>query len=282
MADRGPVVLLTGLSGAGKGLAARTFEDLGWQVVDNLPPRLVPVAADGRRGPICLVCDTRSGETEAILPSLDQLDPPARLIFLDATDEELVKRFKETRRSHPLFAQTQGILPAIAAERAALAAVKGRADLVIDTSVLAPADLRALLRARFGAGDDQLQPLTVTVASFGFKHGIPLDADLVFDVRFLRNPHYEPDLRAKDGRDPEVDAFVMADERTPCVLERLFDLVGWSLPHYVQEGKAYLTVAIGCTGGQHRSVVVAERLGRFVRERGYPVLIQHRDAERGR
>lgn len=274
------MVLLTGMSGAGKALAARYFEDLGWRVVDNLPPRLLPQVASGDGPPLCLVCDVRGGETEALLPAIQALAPQPTLLFLDASDEELVKRFKETRRPHPLFLSAGGILPAIAAERALLAPLRERADIRIDTTGLAPADLRTELMYRFAAADERHPPLTVTVASFGFKHGTPLDADLLFDVRFLNNPFYCERLRDRDGRDPEVDAFVQADERTGCFLEKLYDLVGWTLPHYIAEGKAYLTIGIGCTGGKHRSVVIAERLGRFLAERGYRVLIQHRDATR--
>lgn len=277
-----PVVVLTGLSGAGKWLAARTFEDLGWRVVDNLPPRLMAQVIDGNDAPLCLVCDTRGGDTESLLPSLAALPTRPVLLFLDATDEELVKRFKETRRPHPLFAQAGGILPAIAAERDRLASIQGEADLVIDTTGLPPAELRARLTERFADADHRRHPLTVTVASFGFKYGCPLDADLVFDVRFLKNPFYDPTLKPRDGRDPAVEAFVLADERTECFLTRLFDLVGWSLPHYVSEGKAYLNIAIGCTGGKHRSVVVAERLARFVGERNFPVVVHHRDIGRER
>lgn len=290
MTERAPGVVLSGMSGAGKHLAARVFEDLGWRVVDNLPPRLLP---DLARDPhderaLCVVCDVRAGRADLdnLLPVLDALRggegiPAAfTLLFIDASDPVLVQRFKETRRTHPLFGQngSGGIAPAITAERDLLQVVKERADKILDTSGMAPADLRAELVALFGEPFQRRHPLTVTIASFGFKHGSPLDADLVFDVRFLRNPHYVDALRPFDGRDARVEKYVMDDERTGCFLDRLYDLVGWSLPHYVSEGKAYLTIAVGCTGGRHRSVVVAEKLAAFVRERGYPVFVQHRDA----
>jgi RNase adapter protein RapZ len=284
------LVVLTGMSGAGKQLASRFFEDARWRVVDNLPARLLPELAasrgDAKAEPLCVVCDVRGGDIESLLPTLDHLKRDGHallLLFLEAADEELVRRFKETRRPHPLFDAAGGILPAIAEERRRLNPLKERADIVLDTTGLAPADLHAALREAFTAtGEFRQHPLTVTVASFGFKHGTPLDADLLFDVRFLRNPHYEDALRPKTGRDADVEAYVMADERTAAFLERLYDLVGWTLPHYVAEGKAYLTIGIGCTGGKHRSVVVAERLARFLRERGYRVLLQHRDVERDR
>ena len=180
-----------------------------------------------------------------------------------------------------MFDQENGILPAIAKERNLLAAVKERAGIVIDTTGLSPGDLRARLLDTFTPQNAPRQhPLTVTVASFGFKHGTPLDADLLFDVRFLRNPHYVDELRPLTGKNALVEAYVMGDERTDAFLDRLYDLVGWSLPHYVSEGKAYLTVAIGCTGGRHRSVVVAEKLGKFLTDRGYRVLVSHRDSHR--
>lgn len=279
------VVVLTGMSGAGKQSAQRTFEDLGWRVVDNLPPRLLPLVAaqstDDDDKPLCLVCDVRGGHIVDLLPAYEVLcETGARpvLLFLDASDETLLRRFKETRRTHPLFAETSGIIPAIAREREYLAPLKERADRVIDTSALAPSELRGLLMDEYASPERKQHPITVTVASFGFKHGMPQDADLLFDVRFLSNPFYIPELKGHTGLDSEVEQYVMADERTEAFLERLYDLVGWSLPHYVAEGKAYLTVGIGCTGGKHRSVVVAEKLATFLRERGYRVLVQHRDA----
>lgn len=276
------VVVLTGMSGAGKQAAASCFEDMGWQVVENIPPRLFSPLLSGmpKEAPLCLVNDVRGGEFETLVPGLMSLPQTPTLVFLEATDDELVRRFKETRRTHPLFLQAGGILPAITQERQCLATLKERADLVVDTTGITIAELRAFLRERFAAPVQQQQPITVTVASFGFKHGTPLDTDLLFDVRFLRNPYYNQSLRNKDGRDSEVEAFVLSDERTPDFLERLYELVGWSLPHYIQEGKAYLTIGIGCTGGKHRSVVVTEKLAAFLTARGYRVLVQHRDVER--
>ncbi len=283
--DASRIVVLTGMSGAGKQAAQRTFEDLGWRVVDNLPPRLLPMVAAQRPDdddlPLCIVCDVRGGHIADLLPAYDALgDTGVRpiLLFLDASDETLLRRFKETRRTHPLFDETGGIIAAIAKEREYLAPLKERADRVVDTSALAPGELRGLLMDEYATPERKQHPITITVASFGFKYGMPQDADLLFDVRFLSNPFYIPELKGHSGLDPEVERFVMADERTEGFLERLYDLVGWSMPHYVAEGKAYLTVGIGCTGGKHRSVVVAEKLATFLRERGYRVLVQHRDA----
>lgn len=285
------------MSGAGKQLAARYFEDMGWRVVDNLPPRLLPlmVGAEAHNGvdsdnpfpPLCLVCDVRSGATDDLLPAVERLraigNATVSLLFLEASDSSLVQRFKETRRTHPLFLEASGILPAIARERALLGSVREQADMVLDTTGLAPSELRGLILDAFGAeGSLRQHPLTVTIASFGFKHGTPLDADLLFDVRFLKNPYYVDELRPIDGRCAPVEQYVMEDERTGGLLDRLYDLVGWSLPHYVDEGKAYLTIAVGCTGGRHRSVVVAEKLAGFVSARGYRVLTQHRDVDRDR
>jgi len=276
-----PVVLLTGLSGAGKGVAARIFEDMGWQVVDNLPPRLIAQAVESRTGPLCLVCDVRWGDVESIERGVQESGALLRTVFLDASDDELVRRFKETRRPHPLYRAAEGILPAIRMERERLGALRASADLCIDTTPLSPSDLRRILRERFSP-DSAPFSIQVTVASFGFKHGIPLDADLVFDVRFLRNPYYNPGLRDLDGTNSAVDGYVMEDPRSGEVLERLRDLIIWSLPSYVHEGKAYLTVAIGCTGGRHRSVAMAGRIAEAVADAGYAVRVEHRDLGRNR
>lgn len=283
------LVVLTGMSGAGKQLVARYFEDMKWRVVDNLPPRLLPDLVreeardtDGRT--LCAVCDMRGGHIEDLIPTLEHMEQNglcATLFFLEASDEELLHRFKESRRPHPLFDDSEGILPAIAKERHLLNPLRARADIVLDTTGLSPQELRNALLDSFAAtGELRQHPLTVTIASFGFKHGTPLDADLLFDVRFLKNPHYNDSLRPRDGRDPDVEAFVMADERTTCFLDRLYDLVGWTLPHYISEGKAYLTIGIGCTGGKHRSVVVSEKLAKFLQDRGYRVILQHRHVKR--
>lgn len=287
------LVILTGMSGAGKALAAKTFEDMAFTVVDNLPPVLLPELVEkclgvGDQPPasrLAVVVDARAGSFFA------GLDPALRLVqergvkptmlFLDATDAVLVQRFKETRRKHPLFDEYGGILGSIRAERELLESVKEGADKVIDTTDLTPPQLRGLLVADFALEPDKNQGLTVTVTSFGFKYGLPLDADLVFDVRFLLNPHYVDALRPYDGRDARVEEYVYRDPDTVPFLNKLYDLMDWSIPQYVEEGKAYLTVAIGCTGGRHRSVLVSEKLGGHLRDKGYRVLVQHRDVGKG-
>ena len=283
------LVVITGMSGAGKALAAKAFEDMGYGVTDNLPPPLLPALVEQCRvndagegaARLAVVCDARAGaEFSRLAPALEQVKAQgvaATVLFLDASDAVLVQRFKETRRRHPLFDAHGGILQGIQAERALLEATKESADKTVDTSDLAPAQLREALVSDFALFPDKNQGLTVTVTSFGFKYGLPLDADLVFDVRFLINPHYIDSLRPFDGRDPKIEAYVMQDPDAGVFLGKLYDLIDWSVPQYVEEGKAYLTVAIGCTGGRHRSVLVAEKLGAHLQERGYRALIQHRD-----
>jgi len=283
------LVVITGMSGAGKAQAAKAFEDMGYAVTDNLPPPLLPALVrqyreDGEHGGVdrlAVVADARAGAffgglTSALLEVKEQ-GVAATVLFLDASDTVLVQRFKETRRRHPLFDASGGILQGIQAERNLLEATKEDADKTIDTSDLTPAQFREALVSDFTLFPDKNQGLTVTVTSFGFKYGLPLDADLVFDVRFLINPHYIDSLRPFDGRDPKIEAYVMQDPDAGVFLGKLYDLIDWSVPQYVEEGKAYLTVAIGCTGGRHRSVLVAEKLGAHLQERGYRALIQHRD-----
>jgi UPF0042 nucleotide-binding protein len=278
--------VITGLSGSGKSLALRVFEELGYYCVDNIPPSLLPQLADltdgGEVDRIACVVDVRAGpHLPELLPALlalkeRRIEP--ELIFLESTDEVLVNRFKETRRKHPLLRREGGILPSLEAERALLIELKARADRVIDTSDYTPRALAVLLGELFG--DESPVGLTVSVLSFGFKHGLPLDADLVFDVRFLANPHYVRELRWQDGRSEAVREYVMEDPLTGPLLARLCDLIEFTIPHYIAEGKAYLTIAVGCTGGRHRSVVVAEEIGRFLRSKSYEPLVQHRDAKK--
>ena len=317
-------VIITGISGSGKSLALRIFEDMGFYCVDNMPPALIPqlallcqgdkgqgsgVGASGTgsgAGPVerehptpntqhptpcpspcgarvACVTDVRAGahlaELEPALRELAQHGITPQFLFLDASDSVLVNRFKETRRKHPLLVPSGGILGSIAAEREMLKELKERADKVIDTSDYNPRALSRTLSDLFGQNGSR-EGLTINVTSFGFKHGLPLDADLVFDVRFLANPHYVRELRWQDGRDQAVRSFVMEDPVTQPFLEKLFDLVGLTLPEYVAEGKAYLTIAIGCTGGRHRSVTVTEELAAFLRGKGYDPLVQHRDAKK--
>jgi UPF0042 nucleotide-binding protein len=280
--------------------------------VDNIPPALIPQLAElcrsftndagavtvgaGRAGvarsraasddshkKIACVIDVRSGcFLEGLGPALEALeakDVRPHILFLDADDSTLVNRFKETRRRHPLLADTGGILGSVAAERERLQELKERADKVIDTSDYTPRSLAAALAEYFGAEAGPAGPI-ISILSFGFKHGLPLDADLVFDVRFLANPHYVRELRWHDGRNQGVIDYVRQDPLTEPFLCRLFDLVDFTLPQYIREGKAYLTIAIGCTGGRHRSVFVAEELARFLRSKSYHPVVHHRDAKK--
>lgn len=287
-------VVITGPSGAGKTLALHSFEDAGYYAVDNLPPALLPALGafcreQGYKGG-AVVVDTRSGKAFAELPvvleELRKAGFPLETLFLDAGDDALVHRFKETRRPHPLLTEPAeaspegGIVAAIHQERAQLETARALAGRVLDTSAFTAAQLRAIIHDTYAP--DSKPGLLVTVTSFGFKYGLPIDADLVFDVRFLINPHYVAALKGLDGRDARVARYVHQDPLTSPFQQRMEDLVDFALPQYQREGKAYLTIAIGCTGGQHRSVVLAEDLAARLRAEGYRVIVHHRDTERNR
>ncbi len=280
-------VVITGLSGAGRSEAAKVLEDLGYFVIDNLPPPLIGRVAElalvGRdRSRVALVVDARGGafaedvsELQRALEPLRALTITLRVLFLEASDEVLVRRFEQTRRRHPVAGER--VVEAIALERELLRDLRASADLVIDTSDLNVHELRTRILAAF---TDEAAGLLVTVASFGFKYGLPLDADMVLDVRFLPNPHWVPALRPKTGQDTAVREYVLQQEGTKAFMDRVEALLEIALPGYVREGKHYLTVAIGCTGGRHRSVVLAEELGRWLAERRFRVNVTHRDMER--
>ncbi|MCE5197675.1 MAG: RNase adapter RapZ [Armatimonadota bacterium] len=289
MDNRKRLVIITGLSGAGKSLATATFEDLDYFCLDNLPPNLLPAAVELWQPPrdaqdVAITVDVRAGQFfEDLLPIIQQLRQSElpqfsrpMLLFLNASDAELVKRFKETRRKHPLVKKEHGILEAIKIEREALADLQEQADKIIDTTNLEPEGLRRLLREFFSPTKPQ-ERLMVAIVSFGFKHGVPLDADVVFDVRFLANPFWVPELKEKDGTTEEAQQYILSDPLTEPLLEKLFDLVEFSIPQYIKEGKAYLTIAIGCTGGKQRSVVVANELAKFLASANYVVRVEHRD-----
>jgi len=280
--------LITGLSGAGRSEVARSLEDLGYFVVDNLPPALLPKMAELTTRPgsptrVAIVVDARGGvffsELSAALSDLRALERDAKIVFLEASDEDLVRRYEATRRRHPL-APADRVVEGIRKERQILAQLRGDADLVIDTSGLTPQELRDRVRAAFASGPPEAG-LQVSIVSFGFKYGSPRDADLVFDVRFLPNPHWVPDLRPFPGTEPAVRDYVRGSELYTPFIERVEALLDLTLPGYVAEGKSYLTIAIGCTGGHHRSVVVAEELGAWIGERGLPTSVVHRDVGRG-
>jgi RNase adapter protein RapZ len=280
-------VVITGMSGAGRSEAAKVLEDLGYFVIDNLPPSLINRVADlaGRSGPtrVALVVDARGGgftnaidELAAELESLRNQGADVRVLYLEASDEVLVRRYEATRRRHPV--PGTGVVESIGSERELLLELRGMADLVIDTSDLNVHELRQKVAAAFAAGGDA--GLRLTVSSFGFKYGLPLDADMVVDVRFLPNPHWVPELRPRTGQDPEVREYVLGRKDTARFLERLKELLEVALPGFVTEGKQYLTVAVGCTGGKHRSVAIAEELAAWLRSSGFGVHLTHRDVDR--
>jgi UPF0042 nucleotide-binding protein len=280
------LVILTGISGAGKASALRTFEDLGFHSVDNLPLELVLdfaalVAKSAEIPKAAIVVDIREGQTLDRFPEIlkgVRKVLSTRVVFLDAQDAVLVRRYSETRRPHPLGA-SETVSRSIVEERQLLDTIRNVADTLIDTSNFNVHELRAHIQARFGQGE-KAQRLLVSCLSFGFKNGIPLDADLVFDVRFLPNPHFVPEFRKLTGLDPKVAAYVRKFPQTSEFLDRVTDMMLYLLPHYIEEGKSYLTVAYGCTGGQHRSVMMAEEMCKRLKAAGYQVKPLHRDMPR--
>lgn len=282
-------IIISGLSGAGKSKAASFMEDMGFFCVDNLPAPLIPkfaelgMAGTGEYDRVVLVTDVRSGTNfSALFQSLEALKGmkcPYRILYMDASDDVIIKRYKETRRSHPLAEECDSLEGAIALERRMLAPLRERAEFVVDTSDLSTAKLRGELLRLFGRGCQE-GAMTVSVTSFGFKHGLPREADLVFDVRFLPNPYYVQELRPRTGLDDGVRDYVFSGGAAGEFLEKLQDLVGFLLPKYVEEGKTTLVVAVGCTGGHHRSVAIAHALAAYIRGRGYPVTESHRDLGR--
>lgn len=284
MAETIQLVVVTGMSGAGKTVAMQSFEDLGYFCVDNMPPALLGkiwelVKESGKISKVALVIDLRSrafyDEIFGMLQELDDGNDNLRpkILFLDASDEELVARYKETRRAHPL-AMDGRVLDGIQRERELLSEIKSKAQLVIDTSKISPRQLREELFLNFES--DQSTAFHVNVMSFGFKYGIPIDADIVMGVRFLPNPYYVKELREKTGNDQAVYDYVMNSEMTEEFYQQFIKMLRFVMPGYQKEGKSSVTIAIGCTGGQHRSVALANRIGKALQEK-YPVNITHRD-----
>lgn len=284
MAETIQLVVVTGMSGAGKTVAMQSFEDLGYFCVDNMPPALLGkfwelVKESGKISKVALVIDLRSrafyDEIFGMLQELDDGNDNLRpkILFLDASDEELVARYKETRRAHPL-AMDGRVLDGIQRERELLSEIKSKAQLVIDTSKISPRQLRDELFLNFES--NQSTAFHVNVMSFGFKYGVPIDADIVMDVRFLPNPYYVEDLREKTGNDQAVYDYVMNSEMTEEFYQQFIKMLRFVMPGYQKEGKSSVTIAIGCTGGQHRSVALANRIGKALQEK-YPVNITHRD-----
>lgn len=278
------IVIITGMSGAGKTVAVQSFEDLGYYCIDNLPPALLTtflaLMRESERNitRVAAVMDMRGGEFfDSLIDALDKLekveDVKTRVLFLDAEDETLVRRYKETRRSHPL--EPQGLpLEGIKKEKELLSELKGRATYVYNTSSMKPRELRERIAFEFANASGP--KFSINIISFGFKNGIPIDADLVFDVRFLKNPYYVEELRHKTGLQEEVSSYVLENEDTQILIKKLTDLFEFMIPQYKNEGKAQLVIAIGCTGGQHRSVTLAEYYGKLFSET-YQTVITHRD-----
>jgi UPF0042 nucleotide-binding protein len=288
--ERARVVLVTGLSGAGKTTALQALEDLGYEAVDNLPLSLLggllppgaTVAGEGPPNNVAVSIDSRTRDFGAdaferafkLLESRDDLD--VRLLFIDCDDEVLQRRFTETRRRHPM-AVDRPVRDGIEHERKLVARLRYQASVVIDTSRLSNADLRRLIGGHFRIEGEP--GLALAVTSFSYRRGLPREADLVFDVRFLANPHYRDELRPKTGREPEVGAFIAGDPAFAPFFSSVTALVLSLLPHFAREGKSYLTIAIGCTGGRHRSVYIADRLAQLLRDEGHPVNLRHRDMD---
>ncbi|WP_183789415.1 RNase adapter RapZ [Tunturiibacter gelidoferens] len=280
---RGELVILTGLSGSGKLSALKAFEDLGYYSVDNLPLELVPSFADLVRQSAeieraALVVDVREGmrldEFPAILKKVRKV-LPTRVVFLEASEDALIRRFSETRRPHPM-GRSDTVVKSIRAERKRLDPIRNVADIVLDTTKFNVHDLRAHINSQFER-EESGRALMISSNSFGFKNGVPTEADLVFDVRFLPNPHFVPEFRKLTGKHPKVAKYVLQFPQTKEFLDKTAEMLKFLLPHYIKEGKSYLTVAFGCTGGQHRSVFIAEEMKRRLADEGYRVKTAHRD-----
>ncbi|MGH6989082.1 MAG: RNase adapter RapZ [Stellaceae bacterium] len=280
------LVIVTGLSGAGRSTALKALEDLGYETADNLPLSLGPalLGAHPAGVPLALGIPIRGRDfaADAMLAALGrfdaEIDKAVALVFLDCADDRLIHRYTETRHRHPM-AGDRPVSDGIALERRLVSPLRARADLVIDTTALSPGDLKRLLHGHFAI--DAVPGIAIFVASFSYRHGLPRDADLVLDVRFLRNPHYVAALEPLTGRDPDVAAYIEADPDYAAFFEGLVGWLGGLLPRYEGEGKSYLTIAVGCTGGRHRSVHVAARLGARLAALGFRVEVDHRDLDRG-
>lgn len=280
------VVIITGLSGAGKTHTLRQFEDMGFFCVDNFIPTLIPDFLSQIRtthSRVALVLDTRSGVLfDGLIDIVRGLDTKLyeiQILFLEASDDVLVKRFSETRRKHPLT-EKMGLLEGIHQERHYLAPIRGESDIILDTSNLTLQQLREKIDAVFGGGRILDERMAISIISFGYKYGIPIDSDLVFDVRFLQNPHYIDQLRPYNGLEEIIRNFVLQNDTTKEFLSKFIEMVTYLIPHYQREGKTHLTIAIGCTGGRHRSVAIAHHLAQLLITENYRVIETHRDIEK--
>ena len=282
------LVIITGLSGSGKGTVLKSLEDLGYYSVDNLPMDLIPKFAEltgssPRISNAALVVDIREGEALKRFPAIFkqvQKQIRARLIFLEADDATIVRRFSETRRPHPLKGAERSVSTSVKEERVLIEPIKRIADLVINTSRFNVHELREFIGERFGASRDE-SGILIYVTSFGFRHGVPTDSDLVFDVRFLPNPNYIPEYKKLTGKNAKVAEYVRSFPQTQEFMAKITDLLTFLLPHYIEEGKSYLTISFGCTGGHHRSVMMAEEMRKRLRKGGYNVKGLHRDIQKG-
>ena len=279
-------LVVTGMSGAGRSTAGATLEDLGWFVIDNMPSALISKVSELVDGSgselerVALVIGRGGGDLDDVLPAVDALEAGrnrVRILYLDAADDVLIRRFEGTRRRHPQAAR--GVMDSIADERHLLSGLRDRADLVIDTGELNSNQLRTRLMEVFGE-EEPGSTMQTSIVSFGFKHGAPRDVDLMFDCRFLPNPYWDEALRSHSGLEPEVRKFVLDRPETTLFLTKLDELLTMLIPAYIREGKSYLTVAMGCTGGRHRSVVLAEELARRLDDHGMPATVFHRDVDR--
>jgi UPF0042 nucleotide-binding protein len=282
-------LIVSGLSGAGKSRVAALLEDMGYYCVDNMPPKLIPsfaelcLASQGQYDRVALVIDVRAGQSfDDLFTSLErlrQLDCAYQILFVEASRAIIVRRYKETRRRHPLAFDGESLDETIAREERMLEPMRARTDYTVDTSVMSANELRDHLRALFAAAPD-IRPMTVLIHSFGFKHGLPRESDLVFDVRFLPNPFYLPELRDLTGETAAVGDFVLDTEQARAFAGLLTGMISFLLPQYVAEGKTSLVISIGCTGGRQRSVAVSRLLHRFVADLGYQTTLTHRDMEK--
>jgi RNase adapter protein RapZ len=284
--DSRQLVILTGLSGSGKSTVLRAFEDMGFYCVDNLPVELIPIfaelhaAGEGDFSRAALLVDAREGQQLEKLPGLLKhltREHPITLVYIEASEDALLRRYSETRRPHPL-GKNISVRESLAHERALMEPIRKLADVVMDTSQFNVHELRNFVTARFIK--PQKRPMLISVVSFGYRYGVPTDADLVFDVRFLPNPHFVPRLRPFTGRDAKVRKYILSFPQTREFLKRIESLLAYLMPHYIREGKSYLTIAFGCTGGKHRSVMMSEWLKSALEKRRYSTKVIHRDIEK--